>query len=41
VEDLGSGLERVLGLELEPDEVEYLEDLGRRVLVAVLQARPR
>jgi hypothetical protein len=41
VEDVTSGLERLLGVELSPDEVEYLEDLGRRVLTAVLEARPR
>jgi hypothetical protein len=39
--DLAPGLERVLGLELAPDEVEYLEDLGQRVLRAVLEARPQ
>jgi D-Tyr-tRNAtyr deacylase len=40
-EDLTNGLERLLGVELAPDEVEYLEDLGRRVLRAVLETRLR
>jgi hypothetical protein len=40
-EDLAPGLERVLGIPLDADEVAYLEDLGRRVLVAILAARPQ
>jgi hypothetical protein len=40
-DDLANGLERLLGVELAPDEVAYLEDLGRRVVTAVLEARPR
>jgi hypothetical protein len=39
--DVGSGLERVLGLELAPDEITYLESLGQKVLLAVLAARPQ
>jgi hypothetical protein len=40
-DELANGLERVLGIPLDADEVAYLEDLGRRVLTAVLEARPR
>jgi hypothetical protein len=41
VEDLAPGLERLLGVELAPDELEYVTALGQAVLRAVLDARPR
>jgi hypothetical protein len=41
VEDLAPGLERLLGVELTEAELAYVTELGRRVLVAVLEARPR
>jgi hypothetical protein len=40
-EDLAPGLERVLGLELDADELEYVTALGQAVLRAVLDARPQ
>jgi hypothetical protein len=39
--DVMDGLRRVFDLELAPDEIEYLESLGRAVIRAVLEARPR
>jgi hypothetical protein len=41
VEDLSVGLEKVLGLELDADELAYVTALGQAVLRAILDARPR
>jgi hypothetical protein len=39
--DLARGLERVFQLELTADEAAYVQDLGRRVIAAILETRPR
>jgi hypothetical protein len=41
VTEVAPGLAKLLEMELTEDELEYVTDLGRRVLRAVLEARPR
>jgi hypothetical protein len=39
--DVAPGLAKLLEMELTPDEQEYVLALGRAVLRAILDARPR